>query len=154
MARQECLKWKEPCPSHREGELVDITEKMVGAGLRRVIVVHSAGAVAGIISDGDLVARVKPEARLDAQSDAAREGGGSARRQCGPTHDIMTPSALTGPASNSSAAAVQQMSAEHRKRFVVVDDAGHPIGIVDRHMLLRAVAGGEGAQCGENPARS
>jgi hypothetical protein len=33
------------------------------------------------------------------------------------------------------------MLAEKRKRYVVVDEASRPIGIVDRQLLLQAVAG-------------
>ncbi|MFQ5410614.1 MAG: CBS domain-containing protein, partial [Anaerolineales bacterium] len=49
---------------------------------------------------------------------------------------------LTGPPETPIVAAVQQMLAQQRKRFIAVDKQGRPVGIVDRQQLLRAVAGG------------
>ena len=46
-----------------EAELADMAEQMAQAALKRVIVVDAAGRAVGSINDGDLVARVKPEAR-------------------------------------------------------------------------------------------
>lgn len=123
-----------------DAELADIAEQMAHAGLKRVIVVDSAGKAVGSINDGDLVARVKPEARPGLLRMLMRRGKGEALPDI-TAAELMTPAVLTGPASTPIAMAVQQMLDEKRKRFVVVDDAGRPIGIVDRQMLLRAVAG-------------
>jgi predicted transcriptional regulator len=54
---------------------------------------------------------------------------------------MMSPSVLAGPAETPIADAIQTMLAQRRKRFVVVDADGRPIGIVDRQMLLHAIAG-------------
>jgi len=121
--------------------LADMAEQMAQAALKRVIVVDAAGRAVGSINDGDLVARVKPEARPGLLRLLTRR----TRAERLPTvtaSALMTPGVLSGPPGTPIAVAVQQMLAEKRKRFVVVDEAGRPIGIVDRQMLLRAVAGG------------
>jgi len=128
-----------------DADLADIVEKMVTAELKRVIVVDGEGKAVGIINDGDLVARVKPEARPGLLRVLMRRG----RAEALPTvtaADLMTPAVLTGPASTPMAEAVQQMLAQKRKRFVVVDERERPIGIVDRQTLLHAVAGFERAR--------
>jgi CBS domain-containing protein len=123
-----------------DAELADIVDQMVNAELKRVIAVNSMGQAVGIINDGDLVARAKPEARRGLLDRLMR------RSATGPLPEataaqLMTPSVLTGPAHMPIAEAVRQMLAQKRKRFVVVDDEGRPVGIVDRQMLLHAVAG-------------
>ncbi len=123
-----------------EAELVDIAEQMAHAGLKRVVVVDGEGRAVGSINDGDLVARIKPEARPNLLQLLLK---GRSREPLPPVKasDLMTPSVLTGPTTTTIAEAIQQMLDQKRKRFVVVDDAGRPIGIVDRQTLLHAVAG-------------
>lgn len=124
----------------QDAELADIADQMARAALKRVIVVDGAGKAVGSINDGDLVARVQPEARPGLLRLLTRR---TQRETLPPVTAaaLMTPGVLSGPASTPIAAAVQQMLAEKRKRFVVVDEAGRPIGIVDRQLLLQAVAG-------------
>jgi CBS-domain-containing membrane protein len=125
-----------------DAELADIAEQMAHAGLKRVIVVDSTGRAVGSINDGDLVARVKPEARPGLLQMLMQRGKGGALPNV-TAQELMTPAVLSGPASTPIPDAVQQMLAQKRKRFVVVDEAGRPIGIVDRQRLLHAVAGVE-----------
>jgi len=123
-----------------EAELADIAEKMVTATLKRVIVINGEGKAVGIINDGDLVARVKPETRSGVLRVLAR----LALPHTLPTEtaaQLMTPSVLTGPAHTPIAEAIRMMLEQKRKRFVVVDDQHHPIGIVDRQTLMHAIAG-------------
>lgn len=125
-----------------DAELADIVERMVNAELKRVIVVDHAGRAVGIITDGDLVARVQPAARPRLLRTLARLG----MREKLPDATaaaLMTPSVLTSPPGSSITAAVGQMLTQKRKRLVVVDDSGRPIGIVSRQMLLRAILGQE-----------
>ncbi|MBI3361155.1 MAG: CBS domain-containing protein, partial [Chloroflexi bacterium] len=123
-----------------DAELADIVDQMTNAELKRVIVVDGEGKAIGIINDGDLVARVKPEARPGLLRALARRGPAGKLPEV-TAAQLMTPSVLTGPANIPIAEVVRQMLAQKRKRFVVVDDTGRPIGIVDRQMLLHAVAG-------------
>jgi CBS domain-containing protein len=122
-----------------DADLADIVEKMTTAALRRVIVVDSDGRATGIINDGDLVARVEVGARPNLLQVLMRRGQVELPNVT--AAELMTPSVLTGPASTPVAEAIQQMLAQKRKRFVVVDASQRPIGIVDRQMLLHAVVG-------------
>jgi CBS-domain-containing membrane protein len=123
-----------------DAELADIADQVARAALKRVIVVDGAGKAVGSINDGDLVARVRPEARPGLLRLLTRRTPRE-RLPAVTAAELMTPSVLGGPASTPIAAVVQQMLAEKRKRYVVVDAAGRPIGIVDRQLLLQAVAG-------------
>jgi CBS domain-containing protein len=88
--------------------LEDIVARMVTGALRRVIVIDPAGRPVGLITDGDLVARVAPK---------QRSGAVTAR-------DLMSEGVLSGPPETSLATAVGQMLERQTKRFVVVDDEG------------------------------
>jgi len=130
-----------------DADLAEIAEQMATAELKRVIVVDANGKAVGIISDADLIRRLRPEAQPGLLS--LLMGRGRAGRL--PNHtaaELMTPSVLSGPASVTITDAIRQMVAQKRKRFVVVDEAGRPIGIVDRQTLLHAAAGGSGPSGG------
>ena len=124
-----------------EASLADIVGQMVAASLKRVIVVDSAGRAVGAINDGDLVARVEHTARPSLLRLLGRRGGPEAL-PAQTAAELMSPGVLSGPPSTPIAEALRQMLAQKHKRFVVVDDAGRPLGLVDRQILLRAVAGG------------
>ncbi len=118
--------------------LPDIVDKMVDGDWRRVIVVDRHERPVGLITDGDLVARVTPK---------ERSGVVAALLGRGPTHPsgniparkIMSEGVLTGPPETPLAEAVGQMLQRQYKRFVVVDARGKPIGLVDRQTALRAL---------------
>jgi CBS domain-containing protein len=121
-------------------ELSEIVALMVQAGLKRVIVVDAAGRAVGSINDGDLVARVQSEERPALLRLLTRHTQGeplpAVRAEA-----LMTPGVLSGPAKTPVAEALRLMLAQKRKRFVVVDDAGRPLGLVDRQLLLHALIG-------------
>jgi CBS domain-containing protein len=123
-----------------DADLAEVVEKMVTSELKRVIVTDETGRAVGIINDGDLVERVKPEARLNLLQ-ALRQIGRGERLPNLPAAALMTPSLLSGRADTPIAEAIERMLAEKRRRFVIVDELGRPIGIVDRQRLLRAVTG-------------
>jgi CBS domain-containing protein len=127
-------------PSVKEdADLVEIVSVMVGTDVKRVVVLDSAGRAVGVISDGDLIARVKPEVRVGLLTALTRRGKApNADVQAG---DLMSPDVLKGPPETSIAEALQRMLAQKRKRFYVVDAEGKPLGIMDRQSLLLAVAG-------------
>ena len=127
-----------------DADLAEIVEKMMTSEFKRVIVVDGQGRAVGIINDGDLVARVRPEARPSLMQALRHAGFGLGRAEHlpnVPAAELMSATVLTGPAGTPIAEAVRQMLLQRRQRFVVVDEAGRPIGIVDRQRLLRAVAG-------------
>jgi CBS domain-containing protein len=123
-----------------DADLADIVEKMVASDLKRVVVVDSEGKALGIINDGDLVARVDEDARPAVIRLLMRRGK-DATLPNRTAAELMTPFVLTGLANTPIVEAVQAMLAQKRKRFIVVDDAGRPVGIVDRQMLLHAMVG-------------
>ncbi|MBP7692315.1 MAG: DUF190 domain-containing protein [Anaerolineales bacterium] len=122
-----------------DADVVEIVTRMVGAESKRVVVVDEAGRALGAITDGDLVARVRPEARGGLL--AALTGRGHAPAADQTAREMMSPVVLTGPPETPIAQAIQQMLTHQRKRFYVVDAAGRLLGAVDRQTLLRAVAG-------------
>ncbi len=123
-----------------DAELGEIAAQMVRSGLKRVIVVDASGRAVGSITDGDLVARVRPEARPGLLRLLGR------RTPAEPlplvrADALMTPGVLSGLAQTPVVEALRQMLAQKRKRFVVVDEAGRPLGLVDRQLLLHALSG-------------
>ena len=123
-------------------DLTDLVEKMIAAGLKRVIVVDGTGQAVGVITDGDLVARIAPEARPGLLQALTRRLRGRPRLPDVNAAQLMSPGVLSGLPDTPVVDAIQQMLAQKRKRFLVVDEAGKPLGMVDRQMLLRAVIGG------------
>jgi CBS domain-containing protein len=118
--------------------LPDIVEKMVEGDWRRVIVVDQQERPVGLITDGDLVARVTPRERSGVV--AALLGHGFARPESNtPARLIMSEGVLTGPPETPLAEAVGQMLQRQYKRFVVVDTHGKPVGMVDRQTALRTL---------------
>jgi len=122
-------------------ELADLVEKMVSAGLKRVIVIDGLGKAVGMITDGDLVARIAPEARPSLLQALTRRLRGKTRFPDVTAVQLMSPGVLSGPPDTLIIEAIQQMLSQKRKRFLVVDETGKPLGMVDRQMLLRAVLG-------------
>ena len=52
----------------------------------------------------------------------------------------MSPGPLTGTPDLSVVDAIKMMLAESRKWMVVVDEKGKPLGLVDRQIMLEAIA--------------
>lgn len=130
----------------RNAQLSEIVDKMVASDLRRVIVVDQEQRPVGIITDGDLVARVQPAARRSVlEALLARVGLGEAEPATGEQRaaDLMSTPLLIASEETPILAAIQRLVAEKRRRLVVVDEAGRLSGLVDRQSLLRALLGGE-----------
>lgn len=122
-----------------DADLVDVVERLVSAALKRVAVVDEAGRLLGVITDGDLVARVRPEARSGLL--AALTGRGRAPDLPVTAREVMSTTALSGPPETTIGEAIERMLADGRKRFFVVDAERRLLGAVDRQALLLAVAG-------------
>jgi CBS domain-containing protein len=121
-----------------EAPLEEIVERMVTGDLRRVIVIDQGGQPMGLITDGDLVARVAPKHRSGVV--AALLGRGPAHPAGEVTaRNIMSEGVLSGPPETLLAEAVGQMLERQTKRFLVVDGQGRPIGMIDRQTALRAL---------------
>jgi CBS domain-containing protein len=112
---------------------------MLYADIRRVVVLDEQEKPIGIITDGDLVARVSPALRRNIlQSLAVRVMGTDVRRGQAAAHELMSENVLSAPPDTTVVEAINLMLREGRKQLVVVNDAGRPIGMIDRQTLLAA----------------
>ncbi len=120
-------------------DLVDVLQQILKSDINRVIVVDEGGRAVGIITEGDLVARVSPVIKRNVfQALAARMTGASIKRGRATAHQLMSPHLLTAPGHTTIAEAIQMMLAHKRKLLVVVDEEDRPLGFVGRQMLLAA----------------
>jgi len=122
-----------------DADLPEVEAKMVAGGFKRLIVVDAEGRPLGLISDGDLVARVRPEARSGLLRALARRGR-PPEDAAVTARQLMSPGVLDVPPGMPVGEAIGRALANRRKRLVIVDEQGRAIGIVDRRDLLRAVA--------------
>lgn len=122
-----------------DADLVEIINLLVGTEIKRVAVLDDAGRAIGVITDGDLIARVRPEVR--SRLLAALSGHGTAPASREVAQDLMSRSVLKGPRETPIPEAIRQMLEQKRKRFFVVDGEGRLLGGVDRQTLLHAIAG-------------
>jgi len=130
-----------------EAPAEEVLERVVESPLRRVVVTTSSGAVLGLISDRDLLARSSPETRpwilRMLMGKGPRRGGKHAPHHAGALRaaDLMAPSLITVRPEDSLAHAIRLMMQHRVKRVVVVDDDGRFRGLVDRREMLRLLAG-------------
>ena len=118
-----------------------IIEKFSQADSHRLIVADSAGKVVGLISDSDVVTRVQTTKRrgiLDALRNIGKPPAGKET-----AFDLMSPGALCVPPDTPIVDALRIMLRDARKWMVVVDEQNHPLGLVDRQIMLQAVSAHE-----------
>ncbi|RME82477.1 MAG: CBS domain-containing protein [Caldilineae bacterium] len=119
--------------------LAEIVHRFLAAGSHRLIVVDDEMHPLGLISDADVVARVRPGARRSMlQALLGREPSPAAEEVT--AADLMSPAVLTAGPDTPLVQAIRQMLDQGRKWMVVVDSEGRAIGLVDRHVLFRALA--------------
>ncbi|MCC7451361.1 MAG: DUF190 domain-containing protein [Anaerolineae bacterium] len=124
---------------HVNDDLVDVLHRILETDIRRVIVLDERERPVGVITDGDLVARVNPVTRRNVlQALTARVMRTDIRRGDVTARDLMSEHVLAAPPETSVAEAISLMLREGRKRLVVVDAQEHPIGMVDRQTLMAA----------------
>jgi len=119
-------------------DLATIVDTMLEGGSHRVIVVNGKGHAIGLISDSDVVARIQPAEQPDVL--AALQGKGKAPSSKVTAAELMSPGVLTAKPETALVEAVKLMMSPKRKWLVVVDEKNHPLGLVDRHILLRAMS--------------
>lgn len=124
----------------QDDDLVTIVERLLESGLHRVIVLDAHGKAAGLISDADVVTRIQPAHRQGVL--AALLGTASAPASEVTAGELMSPGVLTARPEMPLVEAVKLMMTPKRKWLVVVDENEHPLGLVDRHILLRAMTSG------------
>lgn len=125
---------------HINDDLADILQKMLNTNVKRLIVLDEQEKPVGIITDGDLVARVSPgirhnvlgvlAARMMRKTDINR-GYATAR-------ELMSEQVLLASKDTTIIEAINLMMQAGRKRLVIVDENAHPVGIIDRQTLLAA----------------
>ncbi len=125
-----------------DDDLVDVLEQMLESDVHYVVVLDEQDRAIGVITEGDLVARVAPAMRRSMlRALAERVLGTGVLRERASARDVMSREVLSASQEMTVPEAVALMLREGRKRVVVVDSAGHPIGIVDRQTLLAASLG-------------
>lgn len=117
--------------------LQQIIEKFAAADTNKVIVVDGSNRAVGLISDADVVTRVHPDKRVTILSALRRASRPPAGQET--AADLMSAGVLTVSGECPIVVAVRKMLAESRKWMVVVDRDAHPIGLVDRQILLEAL---------------
>jgi CBS-domain-containing membrane protein len=123
-----------------DDDLTAIVEKLLESGSHRVIVLDTKGKAIGLISDSDVVARIQPADQPGVL--AALFGGAKVPSADVTAKELMSPGVLIARPETPLVAAVKMMISPKRKWLVVVDENDHPLGLVDRHILLRALTSG------------
>jgi CBS domain-containing protein len=135
----------------QETPLAEVLQTIQRTPLRRVIVLKPDGTALGVIADRDLLAarglveRHNPllafagRFSLHFPEDLLRR-----RTASGPlaAHQVMKPHLFAVTPSTPVAEAIRVMIRHQIKRLVVVDNAGKPLGLVDRQQLLRLLIEG------------
>ncbi|NPV07738.1 MAG: CBS domain-containing protein [Anaerolineae bacterium] len=128
-----------------EAPLGEVVVAMARSDLGRVVVLDSERRPLGVISDGDLMARVSPEARpgiIRALISRVGLAPGEGREAQQTAAELMSAPAVTVAASAAIAEGIRLLAQEGRRSIVLVDGEGRLQGIVDRPSLLRALLGG------------
>lgn len=128
-----------PAVNHDDG-LAEIVEKLLECGSHRVIVLDATGKAIGLISDSDVVARIQPAQRRGVL--AALLGNSDTPDSSVTAASLMSPGVLTARPETPLVEAARMMMSSKRKWLVVVGDHEKPLGLVDRHLLLRSLTSG------------
>ena len=123
--------------------LADVVGKLLDSDAKRVLVLDTAGKLAGIVTDTDLVARIDPDQRPGLLTMLRSRWNKEAQRQMQRAYgqrasDVMTAPVVTVRDSTSVIDALTITVERHVKRLPVVDADGRLVGIVSRPALLAA----------------
>ncbi len=123
--------------------IADAVEMLIGQSYRSLPVVDEAHRIVGILTDGDLLARLGlPDASVQSALTAAELGRElDALRRSGKTvREVMVSPVITTTEDAAVGDAVRLMAAHGIKRVPVVDRSGRVVGVVSRVDVLRALA--------------
>lgn len=123
--------------------LADVVGRLLGADVKRVLVVDDAGRLTGVITDTDVVARVDPEARPSLLTRLRSRWNAAAHHEVERAYgqraaDLMTSPVRSVPETATIIEALTLTVDHGLKRVPVVDAQGRPVGIVSRPALLAA----------------
>lgn len=123
-------------------DLSDILRQLLQAEAKHEIVLDEQGKAVGIITEGDLVARVSPTIRRGViKAFLARVVGSEVSKGHATARDLMSENVLSAPKETTVVEAIELLLRDGRKRIVVIDAQGYPVGIVDRQILMAASLG-------------
>lgn len=125
---------------HVNDDLADVLRQLLDAHVTRVVVLDEQEHPVGVITDGDLVARVSAAARPGVLQTLAKRVLGVSRGEA-TARDLMSQDVLTAAPETSVVEAVARLLREKRKALVVVDAQNHAVGIVGRQTLMAASLG-------------
>ena len=124
----------------------EIAKVLAGKGISAVPVIDKAGAVLGIVSEGDLMHRQeigtdskKPSWWLMSLSKTEEAAVDYSKSHGMHAHDIMTRDVITVTEDTQLAAVADILETKHIKRVPVVKD-GALVGIVSRANIVQAIA--------------
>jgi CBS domain-containing protein len=122
--------------------VVEVVRLLLRADFNGVPVVDPTGAVQGIITETDLIARGGMPLRLGllAELEAPVADPGLVAFEALTAGDVMTPDPVTVQGDEPLERAGDRMAERDLKRLPVVDEAGHLVGMLSRVDVLRTVA--------------
>jgi CBS domain-containing protein len=126
-----------------DAPLFQVVELLAAADVKRVLVVDGEGALAGIITDADILRRVaaadKPGLLTLLRRRFSKDAQEKMRRAYGQrAADVMTHPVVAVRADSPVIEALTTSVERRIKRVPVLDERGRPIGIVSRPALLAA----------------
>ncbi len=129
---------------HQGSDLQAIIATFVETGSHRLIVTGEEGRVVGLVSDADVIGKLPTTHHRGLL--AALRGTGAPPQITLRAQDLMSEGALSAPPDTTIIEALRLMIPQERKWIVVVDDAGKPLGLADRAILLASITpGAEGS---------
>jgi CBS domain-containing protein len=119
--------------AHEDAGFKDIVMILRRGRFSSLPVIDQLGVVIGVVSEGDLLAKMAVEPVLPVAASPQRRGAKAAALAAG---ELMTRPAITIGPSATLRDAAQLMQDQRVKRLPVVDDSGRLMGIVSRVDLL------------------
>lgn len=122
---------------HEDADLPEVVGAFLSSGEHRLIVVDGEGRPVGLISDSDVIGRIQPQDRRGVLG--ALRGRNVAVNVRVQARELMSPGVETISADTTIVEAVHRMLSLSRKWLVVVDEAGRPLGLIDREIVLESL---------------
>ena len=122
---------------NEDADLPEVVGAFLSSGEHRLIVVDGEGRPVGLISDSDVIGRIQPQDRRGVLG--ALRGRNVAVNIKVQARELMSPGVETITADITIVEAVHRMLSLSRKWLVVVDEAGRPLGLIDREIALESL---------------